>query len=409
MPEQAFTVSRFENRNGSTSWRVSGLLAGVRIRKNFKTREEAAAEKAALEIRAFQACAGMRIATTFLSDSQLRDAETAFRRIADRGQSLGFYLDFALANYREPARQQALEAAVADYLESKRRDQSHDLLSLRQLRSISRELACLQRFFPKAPVSHLTAARLTPYFERNQGSPKTFNNRRGIVGTFLKFCYQRDWIEANPLDKIPHRRIAHRRGSATTISAIQAAELMRHVEGVYGGVMVPYFALCLFAGIRPSLPDGEIAKLQAASVSVDAGTIRIDADVSKVRMKRIVEMPENLVAWLKAYPLDHFPIVPKNAKNYRRHICTRFGLTHDVMRHTFISMHVAKHRSMGEAALQAGNSESIIRKHYLDLKTKEEAEAFFAILPVRPTSLGAEPTPFTAPEPASAEPLAKAS
>jgi hypothetical protein len=36
---------------------------------------------------------------------------------------------------------------------------------------------------------------------------------------------------------------------------------------------------------------------------------------------------------------------------------------------------------MGEAALQAGNSESIIRKHYLDLKSPAEAERFFAIMP----------------------------
>jgi hypothetical protein len=51
------------------------------------------------------------------------------------------------------------------------------------------------------------------------------------------------------------------------------------------------------------------------------------------------------------------------------------------MRHTFISMFVGKFRSMGEAALQAGNSESIIRKHYLDLKTTAEADLFFDILP----------------------------
>ena len=36
---------------------------------------------------------------------------------------------------------------------------------------------------------------------------------------------------------------------------------------------------------------------------------------------------------------------------------------------------------MGEAALQAGNSESIIRRHYLDLKSAEEAEQFFGIVP----------------------------
>jgi hypothetical protein len=44
-------------------------------------------------------------------------------------------------------------------------------------------------------------------------------------------------------------------------------------------------------------------------------------------------------------------------------------------------MFVGKHRSIGEAALQAGNSESIIRKHYLDLKTTDEAERFCGILP----------------------------
>jgi hypothetical protein len=51
----------------------------------------------------------------------------------------------------------------------------------------------------------------------------------------------------------------------------------------------------------------------------------------------------------------------------RRRVFDAFGLTHDVLRHTYISMFVAKFRSMGEAALQAGNSESIIRRHYLDL------------------------------------------
>jgi len=69
--------------------------------------------------------------------------------------------------------------------------------------------------------------------------------------------------------------------------------------------------------------------------------------------------------------------------NMRPKVIAKFGLTHDVLRHTFISMFVAKFRSMGEAALQARNSESIIRKHYLDLKSATEAEEFFSILPKR--------------------------
>ena len=59
------------------------------------------------------------------------------------------------------------------------------------------------------------------------------------------------------------------------------------------------------------------------------------------------------------------------------------------MRHSYISFFVAKFRSIGEAALQAGNSESIIRKHYLDLKTTDEAERFFGILPERVSTAAA--------------------
>lgn len=53
------------------------------------------------------------------------------------------------------------------------------------------------------------------------------------------------------------------------------------------------------------------------------------------------------------------------------------------MRHTFISKLVAKFRSIGEAALQAGNSETIIRKHYLDLKDAEGVVVAVAQRPSR--------------------------
>jgi hypothetical protein len=90
-----FAVSRFENRNGITSWRVDGRLHGLRIRRNFKTREAAAAEKAALELKALQAAAGLHVATTSLAEDQLREAESVFCRLAGRPRSLTCYVDYA--------------------------------------------------------------------------------------------------------------------------------------------------------------------------------------------------------------------------------------------------------------------------------------------------------------------------
>jgi integrase len=388
--ENTFVVSRFLNRNGVTSWRVAGWLHGVRIRKNFKTKEEAAAEKAALELKAMQATSGLRSATTFLADEELREAEAAFRRLAGKPHPLAFYLDFAFANYREPVNQKLLTEAIAEYVAMKEHEREQDMLSEPYLVRMKRDLKRLQKHFPGATVAELTGTRLIGYFEARRAALKTYNNRRGIVSNFLKFALQRDWLTDNPLVKIPPRRIRRRRGGAATLTAAQGKEMMAFVEE-HHACAVPFFTLCLFAGIRPCLRTGEILRLRPEHINLDAGVIRIDSEVSKVREPRNVTIQPNLAAWLRAYPLKEFPIIPANLQHVREKVVARFNLTHDVMRHSYISMFVAKFRSIGEAALQAGNSESIIRKHYLDLKSPAEAEQFFGILPQGKTSTIAFP------------------
>jgi len=399
MPDTSFDVTRFVNRNGVTSWRVSGWLHGLRFRKNFKTREEAGAERAALEAKAAQAAAGVRLASTFLSEDQLRDCESAIRRLADKPKPLSVYLDYAFAHYRAPEREITIDDAATAYLATKQQEHDRGMLSLSQLKDIRVRLVTLKKAFPEKMLSALTRESVAAHCHRGNASPKTFNNRRGVLHTFFKYAYNQDWLVVNPLEKVPHLRIGHRRGSAKTLTAEQCEKLMRYIETFEGGVFVPYFCLCLFAGIRPSIEVGEISKLRPESVHLETGAIMIEPEVSKVRMKRNVTIQPNLAAWLRAYPLSRFPIIPKNATNLRRGIAEKFGLSHDIMRHTFISMHVAKYRSMGEAALQAGNSESIIRKHYLDLKTPAEAEQFFAIMPTpvaATVTSAAPPTALTA-------------
>jgi len=381
MNHTEFSLSRFKNRNGVTSWRVSGMIGGERIRKNFRSREDAAAEKSILEIKALQATSGLRAIATALSEVQVREAEALFQRVAGKAHPLSFYVDFALANYRETDRQKSLTAAVGEYIASKEHEFEQNHISRSQFGSIRWELGKFQRHFLGKSVSELTVPGLITYLEMGGGGLKTYNNRRGILSTFFKFAFHRSWIAENPILRVPHHRIRRRRGMAQTFSVAQTRALMEYFEGFEGGRWIPYFALCLFAGIRPGVPNGEITKLRPEAVCLDTGIIYISAEVSKVREPRRIVIQPNLAAWLRAYPIGKHPIVVGNFHKRRAKFSKRFGLTHDVLRHTFISMFVGKYRSMGEAALQAGNSESIIRKHYLDLKSTAEAEEFFNILP----------------------------
>jgi integrase len=381
MNHTEFAVSRFENRNGVISWRVSGVLHDIRIRRNFKTREEAAAEKATLEIKALQASSGLRSIATALTEEQVREAEALFQRMEGRSRPLSFYVDFALTNYREPEKQKPLADAVAEYITAKEHEFAQDQISIPQMSRIRWDLKRLSEYFAGKTVAELTVSSLVAFLEVGRPGMKTHNNRRGILSTFIKFAFQRGWIAENPIPKVPHYRIRRKRGVAQTFTAAQARALMEHMETYDGGRWVPYFALCLFAGIRPGVPHGEITKLKPDGVNLDEGVIHLSAEVSKVREPRKITIQPNLAAWLSAYPLKKYPIILGNFKKRRQRFAKKFGLTHDVLRHTFISMFVAKFRSIGEASIQAGNSESIIRKHYLDLKNTKEAEEFFGILP----------------------------
>jgi len=71
------------------------------------------------------------------------------------------------------------------------------------------------------------------------------------------------------------------------------------------------------------------------------------------------------------------PNFDKRVKAIRK----EFKLGHDVLRHTFITFHVAKFKSVGATSLQAGNSEAIVRRHYLKMVAENEAKQFWGIKP----------------------------
>jgi hypothetical protein len=64
-----------------------------------------------------------------------------------------------------------------------------------------------------------------------------------------------------------------------------------------------------------------------------------------------------------------------------KHIRAKFALGHDVLRHTFFSYLVSAEGSVERAALEGGNTESILRRHYLNCAPQDEATDFWQILP----------------------------
>lgn len=95
-----------------------------------------------------------------------------------------------------------------------------------------------------------------------QGGPRRASSAKCYPTGKLAAALERDkplstsrrWHSLNPTAGIAPKRTESR--APEVLSVEQGTALMRHVEGFRGGALVPYFALALFAGIRPG-PQNE--------------------------------------------------------------------------------------------------------------------------------------------------------
>jgi site-specific recombinase XerD len=401
-PAKRFKITPFTNPSGDKVYRISGTLDGVTVRKNFKKRKDATECQQQLEIKYMERLSEGQTVWTTLTHEENRDAIAAANILKKTkfSKSLTFAVNYMIEHYREAEHAAQVEDVVESYLKSRDMDQQRSIITLRQYKAIRAEMNTFKMVFGERGMDTISSDELKEYLEgklpnaRNAVSLKTWNNRRGYLSTFYKFCLLKKHVAADPVIYVPKFKIQKARGTAATLSAEKAKNFMHWLETYKGqqnkdekwwgvpGCMVPYFALCLFAGIRPDWETGEMSSLRPEHVRLDTDVIFIEPEVSKVNEKRSIKIQPNLRKWLEKYPLSEYPILPpRRLKHMFREIRKHWKLPPDVMRHTFISMTVGAFRSVGDASLQAGNSEAVIRKHYLDLKSVEEADVFWGIVP----------------------------
>lgn len=418
-----------ESKNGYTwtTWMVQGFkdARGRWVRRKFKDRREAEVFMAAKKMEMMTLQKGLHPVMTSLPLVRLREAEAAVERLDELRELLpsgGADLSLleAVAFYSEHVRRTRMVEAVdvrAARIQCFRCKSSRGMRprsvanAESTIKSFERWLRLLPRYSDRSfveewtpPVMEVTGEDVQGFLASLRGrdgrvaSPKTRENVRADLRSFFAWCMgmennvpmpgvQRRWHVENPAASVPREKPA--RAVPLVLSVADAAALMKDVERVREGDLVQYFALALFAGIRPS---GELEKLAVHEglrapcreaggrplLDLERGVITIPADVAKTGRKRVVTIQANLQAWLEAYA---GPVFPRGHDRAVQAIRKRRALGHDVLRHSFISYHVGAFGSKSRTALEAGNSEAVIDAHYLNLPTEAEGRAFFSIMP----------------------------
>jgi hypothetical protein len=420
-------VQATERGRRVTYYRVQGYLPnGTRFRKRFKTLAQAEGELAVERVKITNLDTAINTVATPLSREQVRDAEGALNRLKGR-YSLAEAVEYFLLHYAEPEEVKLLHEALNPFLDARERagvrarslsqlqatvsafiswytlDQlperfASDLRAARanlpqgkqnQSRVVLKEFETIASDFSRPAVHQVTSTDVVRFLQsirtkdgQAAASRKTWNNYRADLHAFFAWTAnrQRRWLRENPVTAVD--KFKDGRGVPTSLNVKQARLLMDYVASYEGGKMIKFFALALFAGLRTG-PDGELYKLardedRAKLIDLARGVIHVQPAISKTHQYRQVIIRPNLKQWLTK---DEGEILPINYDRMLKHIRAKFHLGHDVLRHTFFSMHIAAFKSVGEAAIEGGNTESVVKRHYLNLSSYTEGKDFWALAP----------------------------
>ena len=289
-------------------------------------------------------------------------------------------------------RQQATVATVTDQCLESKEAAGRRPSYLSQLRVT---LGQFSRRFGDRHIATLSPAEIESWLNGNGWSQATRRGYLTDVRTLYTYAVSHGYCVENFAQRV--ERPSHDDKPPGILTVAQGRTLLnallKHDRG-----LIPYVALGMFAGIRPY----EARQITAADVA--NGYVHVSGKAAKTRQRRLVTLLPVLKAWLGVKGGEY---QPKNLKRRFERIVAQSGLTwtHDVLRHSFASYHLALTGSAEQTALQLGHSNTaMLFAHYRELVTKTDAEAWFNLTPPTPTRSSAAGDPRTRRNAASPSP-----
>lgn len=331
---------------------------------------------------------------------------------------------YAAVEARLVSRGATIEQAADFYLEHHKPVKEHitlgDLLDrcvldmeLRKVRghSIS-TFACACRSFiagrtTRDPAS-VTRDEIREWIYGNGWEPKTQRSYLQSIGQLLDWAVERELLAHSPLQRGAIKLPKLKRKDPEIFTTHQLVRLFRTAmskhefgEDPHSGErkqlpvyrrLLGFLALATFGGIRPF----ELTRLEVTAIDVDARTATLDGDVTKTSDRRVVDLSDNTIAWLRIWQTEfpqHEKAAPPSWDRLMKQLRKASGLIpwpHDVLRHCFASYYHAKHRDKAALQAQMGHSESedTLDRHYRAVRgpdgrpiNAQTAEQFWKITP----------------------------
>ena len=327
-----------------------------------------------------------------LDDRQKMEAAECFRLLGKHDASLLDAVHHYVAYLKEANQSVSVARLFEEFLAVKRQD----ALSPKYISDLRSKLGRFVDAYGGMLVCNLTTAVLETWIRALDIGPVSRESYRRNIGVMLEFGRRRGHLRVNPAADIKMTRRPE-----GEVSILTPAELQKFLAKCAPEI-VPYVAICAFAGLRPS----EAANLDWSDIHLDTLEIEVKARHSKTRRYRLVPIQPNLKAWLTKFSGNSSAIGYSRRKfrdAYKSAGIDEWQL--DILRHSYGTYRLPILKSADALALEMGNSSQVIFRHYRRPMTEKDARAYFALAPeADEPSHGDLATPASQPAIGEAEP-----
>lgn len=241
-----------------------------------------------------------------------------------------------------------------------------------QTRIIDSDLAKFAAAFSTSRMAEITAQQVQDYLGGLTVGPRRNNNVRTTLVSFFRW--------ARKMEMLPDSMTAPERTHALKIDAkavtiYTPAQFRDLLEAA-----PEEWRLALAVGGLAGLRTEEIAGLRWEDIKLSRKLIEVRAEICKTRRRRLVPILPALEKWFRnSKPTAAGMVAPSEGMDVlvKRLKRAKVFFIRNGLRHSFGSYRCAVLQSAGQVALEMGNSEQIVRAHYLEMQDKPTANRWF--------------------------------
>lgn len=351
---------------GESLWRVRWHELGRVRRKFFTGRDSAEAHAATLR--------GGQVTLRQQFSAMDPGEQEKLMAVWNEAQRRGLNLFAALA--RVDAATAGQSVPIGDLIAEMVAVKRNSGLSERYLKVLELILNQFARGRERLPIDAFALADVERYLDSHNAASRQC--LRGRVSTLFRFAIRRGYRTSNPCDQLEPMKVPHRPPPVLTVK--QAASCVGWLKD--NPRSLAWFVLSAFAGLRPEEADNT----KWADIHFAERWIRVDAQTSKVRQRRVVYPLPMVFDWLaRAKRLkSKLPIYRVTRTWDLKRLREVLGFKvwpKDITRHSAASYWLAASGSASDVATALGHSESVLRRHYMALVTKADAARYWALRP----------------------------